>query len=172
MKKKSYKAFTFFEVILYIALASIVIGILFSYGWNIVSMRVKSATIRDTLAGARLVDERLSQEIRSASSIDSENSNFSAPDEKIAMSTPSGQVVVESNSDKISIKRGDAPAQFLHADNVRIKNLNFFDSGGGSGHVRFVGFSFTAEAYYPDSRDRAEYQYSVNWQGGAEVRTK
>jgi hypothetical protein len=40
----------------------------------------------------------------------------------------------------------------------------------GDGKIQYIGFSFTAQAYYPDAGVRYEYQYSTDFQGGAELR--
>jgi hypothetical protein len=163
--------FTFIEMILYLALAAMVIGILFAYGWNIISINTKSTTLRETIAGSRLVTERLKREIRSANDVDKDNSVFDHIPGKITLDTDEGKVVIEADGDKISIKRGDATADFLHSEEVRIKDFLLTDEVSSDGKIRYVGFSFDAESHYPAAGNRFEYQYSFLIKSGAEIRS-
>lgn len=169
---KNQRGFTLMEIILYIALVAILGGVLFSYGWNIVSARIKSEVMRETFGSARLVGERLKREIRSAVEIDRDNSVFNQAPGKIVFTTSDGNIIIESDSDKISIKRGSDEAQFLHSDFVRIRNFLLTRQISGDGKIKFVGFSFVAEAYYPNAGERFEYQFSVPIKGGVEIRNQ
>lgn len=166
------KGFTLLETIIYIALATIVIGIIFSYGWNLSLSRTKTGIVRETTGSARLISERLKREIRMANEIDGENSVFNDIPGKIVFSTAEGDVTIESENDKISIKRGGAEKEFLHSDNVRTRDFLLTRQVSGTGKTEFVGFSFTMESYFPDAGDRSEYQYSVPWQTGIEIRNQ
>jgi len=170
MKKQKPKGFTLIEVILYIAIMAIMGGVFFSYGWNIVSARIKSATVRETFESAVLVSERLKRELRSATDIDQEHSAFNESPGKIVFTTLDGEVTFESSGDKVSIKREGEEAQFLHSDFVRIRNFLLTRQISGDDKIQYVGFSFTAEAYYPAAGERYEYQFSVPMRGGVEIR--
>jgi hypothetical protein len=172
MKNQKLKGFTLLETILYIALLTILVGVLFSYGWNIVSVRIKSAVVRETFESAMLVSERLEREVRSASNIDQQHSVFDQMPGKIVFTTSDGDMVIESFGDKISIKRGNEDAQFLHSDFFRIRNFLLTRQISDSGQIQYVGFSFTAEAYYPGAGDRYEYSFSVPEKGGVEIRSQ
>jgi hypothetical protein len=172
-EKKIFKnGFTFIETILYIALATVIGGILFSYGWNMVSARVKSATVRNTYSGARLVEERLKRELREAIDVDKNNSVFDQAPGKIIFTTSDGEVRIESAGDKISIKRENNSPEYLHSDNVRIKNFILTKQISSDDKIEYVGFSFDAQADYPNSRGRYEYQYSFPLRGGVEIRSR
>jgi hypothetical protein len=164
MKKIGNKGFTFLEVILYMALTTIVIGVLFSFGWNMIGAKSKAATVRETLAGARLVSERLKREIRAAQDINEDQPG------KLVLTGEDGEITIESIGDKISIRRALSDPQFLHSDNVRIKNFQLTQQVSSDGKTQYVGFSFTAEAYYPEAPDRYEYNFSTPFRSGAEAR--
>ncbi|GEM_PF-3041235 len=174
MKKKtsSKKGFTFIETLIYITLATMVIGILFAYGWNVVMARVKANTMRETESGAEVLSEILKREIRSASEVKTDQSVFDNAPGKLVLNTADGEVTIEANNDKVSIKRGSASPQWLHPDTVRMRDLKFTAQLDGAGLVQYVGFSFTAEAYYPAAGGRSEYEFSIPIEAGAELRNQ
>lgn len=172
MTNKTTKGFTFIETILYIAISSIVIGTLFAYGWNMVSARTKAATMRDTVANARLVAQRLNNEIRMAIDVDKDNSSFDIANGKITLTTTREKVVIESNGDRISIARGENSPQFLSGENVRVRNFQLSKQESDTGKIQYVGFSFVVEAYYPQALDNYQYNYSLAINSGAEVRSQ
>lgn len=168
---KIKKGFTFIETILYIAISTIVIGVLFAYGWNMISAKTKSATIRETSSSARFITERIKREIRMSTDVDSTQSVFGGVG-KITLTTPQGKVVIESVGDRMLITRGNSPAQFLAGNNVRIRNFELSKQESINGKVQYVGFSFTVEAYYPQAANRFEYNYSVAVNSGTEIRSQ
>jgi hypothetical protein len=170
MKKIGEKGFTFLEVIIYIALTTIVIGVLFSFGWNMIGAKSKAATVRETLAGARFVNERLKREIRAAQEINRDQSVFGETPGKLVLTGEDGEITIESIGDKISIQRGSSDPQFLHSDRVRIRDFQLSEQVSTDGKTQYVGFSFTAEAYYPEASDRYEYKFSTPFRSGGEVR--
>ncbi|NTW26940.1 MAG: hypothetical protein HGA36_01305 [Candidatus Moranbacteria bacterium] len=172
MTNKTKKGFTFIETILYIAISSVVVGVLFAYGWNMVSARTKAATMRDTAANARLIMLRLNNEIRMATDIDKNNSVFEGENGKISLTTPQGKIMIESIGDRISIARGENSPQFLSGENVRVRNFQLSKQENDAGKVQYVGFSFTVEAYYPEALNSYEYNYSLPINSGAEVRSQ
>ena len=172
MKKDNKKGFTFIETLIYIALATMVLGIIFSYGWNILSLREKSTTVNETYSDAELLNERLKREIRSTSSVDKDNSIFGSVPGKLVLKTDNGDVTIEVVNDKVSIKRGNGDAVFLHRDSVRIKSFLLTKEESADGEILYVGFSFDVQAYFPEAGNRFEYQYSVPIESGAEIRNQ
>lgn len=166
------KGFTFIETILYVALCLIVLGIVFSFGWNVISIREKTVTMHDTFSEVVLVNEVLKREIRSAIDIDKNDSIFNESPGKIALITDEGRVKIESVNDKISIIRNDNRVDFLHSDKVRIRNFVLTKKESAEEKIIYVGFSFNAESYYPQAGERHEYHYSVSARSGAEIRSQ
>ena len=169
-KRKTKKGFTFIETILYVAISTIVIGALFSYGWNMISNRTKAVTMRDVSENARIVNEKLNYEIRMATDVDLEQSVLEGSALKLVLKNDKGQVVIDSNEDRITLTRNNEAPQFLASSDVRIRNLHFSTQVSESGKVQYVGFSFTAEAYYPQADVRFEYNYASEVESGGEIR--
>jgi hypothetical protein len=166
------KGFTLLEILIYLGLMMIIVGILFSYGWNILSIRVKSAVQRETLRSAMLAGERLKRELRSAVQIDQEHSVFGSVPGKIVFTTPSENITIESDADRISIQRGGDNPEFLMNDAARAREFQLDESVSGDGTVNYVGFSFIAESHYPELINRQEYQFSASFHSGAEIRSQ
>jgi hypothetical protein len=171
-KNRRKKGFTLLEMIIYVSIATIVIGVIFSYGWNLSLLRTKNDVVRKTTDGAEFTGDLLAREIRAATEIDEGNSVFNDIPGKIVFFTDEGRVTIESESDKISIKRGEAGKEFVHSDAMRAKNFLLTRQVSGSGETQFVGFSFTMEAYFPEAGARSEYQFSVPWHSGVEIRSQ
>src|SRR3989344_7372816 len=65
------KGFTLIELILYMALVSIVLTAIVPFAWNIIGGGVKSSAQQEVFSQARFVSERIKYEIRNASGITS-----------------------------------------------------------------------------------------------------
>ena len=170
MEGKKLSGITLIETILYLGLAVIVLGVLFSYGWNIIGINIKSQVVQETERSAQLVGERLASEIRRADSVDSANSTFGIP-AKLTLLTAGEIVVIEDAGNHITLTRGLADPVSLNSQNVQIKNFVLTQQVSDTGEVQYVGFSFEAVADYPGSANRSEYQYSLPFSSGVALRT-
>ena len=168
--KKSRKGFTFIETLLYIALVTIISGVLFSFGWNVIFLRTKTNVVNETTSSAKILQEKISNEIRSADSADFENSIFNASEGKLVLNSLAEKIVIASESGKVSIKRGDEAPIFLHSNTSRVKNLVFTREIDSNNQSYYIGYTFLVEAYYPQANGRFEYQYSTDIKSGAEIR--
>ena len=171
-KTKKKNGFTYIETLIYIALATIVLGLIFSYGWNVLSIRERSTTISETTSDAQFLSERIGREIRAALSVNKDQSVFDENPGKLVLKTADGEVIIESSNDKISIQRNGDSADYLHRDTVRVKNFIFTKEEAADNKIIYVGFSFDAQAYFPGAGNRFEYLYSIPVRSGVEVRSQ
>jgi len=169
MKLKKLSGITLIETILYLGIAVIILGVLFSYGWNVIGINIKSQIVQETQRSAQLVGERLAYEIRQADSVDSANSNFGSP-AKLVLLTDGNATVIEYSGGQITSKRGSADAVPLNSQNMQIKNFALTPQVSDAGEVQYVGFSFEVVANYPGTAKRSEYQYSLPFSSGAALR--
>lgn len=169
--RKKMAGMSLIETILYLGIAVFVLSALFSYGWNVISIGVKSQVIQETVVAGQLIGERLRFEIRQAESVDRTLSNFPS---KIVLQKDGETVVIEMVNDQISLKRGAADPVRLHSSDIRIANFAFTEQAiavDGTDKTDYVGFSFDAVADYPGSETRSEWQYSLPFVSGAALRT-
>jgi hypothetical protein len=172
MRKINPNGFTFFEVILYLAIATMVVGIFFSFGWNIVSARVKSATCRETRGNAILISERIKQELRRSESINRDESVFGETPGKIVFNTSDGEVTIEAIEDRIRIQRENADPIYLSGDRIKVRDFFLKNSVDSEEKINYIGFSFSAEAYYAENQKRFEYQCSIPVNSGVAPRNR
>jgi len=165
-KIKKFHGLTLIETILYLGIAVIILGVLFSYGWNIIGINIKSQVVRETEQSAQLIGERLAYEIRRADSAEI----FENP-VKLVLHIGADMIVIEDSGNQITIKRGVADPVPLNSQNVQIKHFVLTEQVSDTNETQYVGFSFEAAANYSESSSRSEYQYSSNFSSGAALRT-
>lgn len=169
-EKKKMVGVTLIETILYLGIAVLVLGAIFSYGWNIIGTSVKASVVRETLASAEIFRERLMREIKNAQSVDRGNSAFGSAPGKLALQVDGGSVTIEDLGGEIVLKRGTNDPVSINFENVRINNLIFTEQISAEDETEYVGFSFDAAASYAGSEKRSEYQFSVPFRSGAALR--
>lgn len=165
------KGVTLIETMLYLGIAVLILGTLFSYGWNVVGISVKSQVMRETGAAAQLVGERITYEIRQAGSVDRNTSVFGGSPAKLVLQKDGETTIIEDSENQITVKRGSADPVPLHSGDIRIKNLVFTEQVSETDETQYVGFSFEAAAAYPGTSTRSEYQYSADFHSGSALRT-
>jgi hypothetical protein len=165
MKNIKLSGMTLIETILYLGMAVIVLGVLFSYGWNIIGINMKTQVVQETTRSAQLVEEKLQYEIRSADSV-----AVSENPVKLELQTDGDTVTIEDAGNKITIKRGSADPVVLNSQWVQIKNFVLTKQVFDADEIQFVGISFEAVANYPGSSERSEYQYSLPVNFGVALR--
>jgi hypothetical protein len=169
-KRKNFVGLTLIETILYLGIAVIVLGMLFSYGWNIIGLSIKAQVIRSASQTGQLVEERLTYEIRRADSVDKDNSDFGSSPKLVLLTSSGDPVTIEDSGNQITIKRGAGDPISLNSAQVQIKNFTLTKQANDTGEVQYVGFAFDVVANYPGSAQRSEYQYSSSFSSGSALR--
>lgn len=162
---------TLIETMLYLGLVVLVLGAVFSYGWNVMGLSVKSRIAQGADETARLVAERVVAEIHAADSVDQGNSNFGDMPAKLTLQTAGDTVTISVSGNQLWIRRGAGSAIALNAADFSIKNFIFTQQVSATDETQFVGFSFDVEAAYPGSDKRSEYQYVLPIRAGSALRT-
>lgn len=170
--QKKFKGISLIETILYLAIAVFVLGMIFSYGWNITGLGVKTTVARKTLAAAEILRERMAYEIRQVESVNRGASNFGGSPARLVLRKTGGDIVIEETDGKTTIKRGDDAPTALHSGDIKMENMVFSEQVSAEDETEFVGFSFEAVADYPGSAGGSEYQYSLPIRSGAAIRNK
>jgi len=160
------RGFTFVELILYVALVTIILSSLVPFAWNMVQTGVKSAVVQEVNASARYISERIKYEIRSATGINS----VSPMSISLATSTPgTNPTIVDLADGNIRIRQGANPAVNLNSTNVVINNLLFTNYTSSDNKTKHVQFTMTIAASFAAARQ--EYQDSVVLESSSEVRS-
>lgn len=162
--------FTFIELILYVAIVTIVLSALVPFAWSAVETGVKSAVQQEVNANARYISERIKYEIRNANSITS-ITNTSCSVNSIELNTTTNAItVIDVSGGKIRIRYGAAGTPInLNSDNTNVSCLTFTDYRSGDGKTKHIQFTINIAASFAAARQ--EYQDSVVVESSSEVRS-
>jgi len=159
--------FTLIEVILYVAIVTIVITALVQFAIVIVNNNTKSATQQEVYNNARFISEKIKYEIRNASGINSLSTS------QIILATTdvnTNPTTVSLSGNNIFIKRaGFAPIN-LNSTYTTISNLSFINYSSSDLKTKNIQYTFTISAAF-GNQARQEYQESLSIQSSAELRS-
>lgn len=164
MKKR--QGFTLIELILYVAVVTIMLSALIPLSGNIMSLGTKSTTAQELSANARYVSERIKYEIRHASGITPPVLTNSI---SLTNFSPDTTTVIDLSGNKIRINKNGAGPINLNSDDTTITSLNFTDYSSVDSKTKHIQFVFTITDNLSSARQ--EYINSVNIEGSAELRT-
>lgn len=161
------RGFTFIELILYVAILTIVLSALVPFAWNAVETGVKSAVQQEVNSNARYVSERIKYEIRNATGI---NYLVGSTILSLATATPAtNPTLIYSSGGNMFIKQGTAdPVSIISAKTV-INSLIFTNFTSGDSKTKHIQFVINIAAAFGAARQ--EYQDSVVIESSAEVRS-
>lgn len=164
---KSSAGFTLIELILYIAILTIVLSALVPFAWNAVETGVKSAVQQEVNSNARYVSERIKYEIRNANNINSVNVPLGTIDLNTSTNTTT---VIDLLGGNVRIRYGalGTPVN-LNSANTSINSLTFTNYTSGDLKTKHIQFAITVAAKFGPVRQ--EYQDSVVVESSAEVRS-
>lgn len=163
---KFQKGFTFIELILYVAILTIVLSALVPFAWNAVETGVKSAVQQEVNANTRYISERIKYEIRNATGINLLFGSILS----LATATPiTNPTLIYRSGGNIMIKQGAADAIAINSTNTVINSLTFTDYRSGDNKTKHVQFVMTVAAAFGAARQ--EYQDSVVIESSAEIRS-
>jgi prepilin-type N-terminal cleavage/methylation domain-containing protein len=162
------KGFTFIELIIYVAIVSVMISSLIGFAWNIILGGAKSATQQEVSANARYISERIKYEIRNSFGINSLSST------QIVLCETSGScatnpTTISFTSPNIAIQKNGAAAVNLNSSDISVTSLAFTNNTSSDNKTENISFTFSVTSAYTGNRQ--EYQYTVNLRSSAEVRS-
>ncbi len=164
--KYSDSGFTLIELILYIALVTIILSALVPFAWNSVETGVKSSVRQEVNANVRYISERIKYEIRNSTGINSVTATSISLSTSASATNPT---VIDLSGGNILIKQGTGSTVNLNSANTVINSLIFTNYTSGDNKTKHVQFVMTVAAFYAAARQ--EYQDSVVVEGSAEVRS-
>lgn len=164
--RKTFEGFTLIELILYMAIVSVVTTSLISFGWNIINNGIKSTVDEEVYSNGRYIAEKIKYEIRNASGINTVNTTSISLSESNPADNPT---VINLSSSRVTIKKGAAAAVSLNSNDTAISNLVFTNYSSLDNKTKNIQFSFTI--FYKANSVRGDYQSSANFEGDGEVRS-
>lgn len=175
-KTRKQRGFTLIEMLLYVAVAGIVLTSLVGFGWNMIGIGAKNGTHHDAVSNARLASEKLTFFIREATDIDTANSNFgvnlaSVSGSKVTLRgvAPNDPIVFDVSSGTLRVTLGASAPIALVSDNISVSSLVFANASSLNGKSKNVGF--TLQLGTTSGSGRFEYASSTALRSSAEIRS-
>lgn len=159
---------TLVEVLLSVAITTILVGSLVSFAIVSATSRAKAEAITEVEQQAAFVEQFLNRTIREADSVTSPLAGSSASSLSLAM--PAGvpsPVIFTLVNDTLQVVEGSSMAEQLHSNQVQMSNLTFYNAtvGAGAGSVQY---RFTLTATNPTGRN--EFSYTRTYEGAGSLR--
>lgn len=165
--KKTYNShqhsgYTIIEMLLYIAIFSLIIGSILSVAMSIANQRIQNQITQEVDYQGNLAITNITQNLRNASTINTPTpGNTSA---SLSLNTPSSDnnpsiydVINDQSVDKLRFKAGVSAAEYLTSSRVSISNLSFSNMAITGGRDS-VYISFTLTYHNPANKPQLDYQ--------------
>lgn len=174
-KTQKQKGFTLLEVLLYVAIISMVLSAVVFFAWNVLYGGVKSGRLSEVNYAARYASERIQYEIRNSSGITVASSNFganlaSAAGTKITLTNASAAknpTIIDVSSGQLRLTVGANAPVNLTPINISVTNLTFTNNSSGDNKTRNLSFTFSVQSNIPSAGN--VYQ-NVTLESAAEIR--
>lgn len=161
-----HHAFTLIELLIYLAIVTVVVGALVVFAWNIIGAGAKSATEQEVFSAALYVSERIKAEIRDASGINSVTATSISLANSNAAKNPT---IIDLSAGKIRVKYGAAAAVTINSTDTNVSSLVFTNYTSGDNKTKDIQFTFTLQSNF--STTRQEFTETTALRSAAEVRS-
>ncbi len=154
--------YTIIEMLLYIAVFSLIIGSILAVAISITNQRIQNQVNQEVDAQGRLVMSSITQSLRNASTINTPSVGNSSASLSLNTTTAANNPtvydsVIDQNVNKVRIKVGSASAEFLTSSRVSVSNLSFTNRAISGGRDS-IEISFTLNYYNPSNKSTLQYQ--------------
>ena len=169
---RSLKAFTFLEVILYVAIISIFLVTSILFSWDVVYGGIKSNTQQEVSYNLRLVSSRISYETRNAVSVNSVGLSSISLESSDSSRNPT---VIDLNAGQVRIGYGNsggcpiANPCALTSNRVNVTSLNFENLTDVEEKAIIIKFEIVLEHVNPSNQ--ANWEKSQSYSSSVELRS-
>ncbi|MBP6888840.1 MAG: prepilin-type N-terminal cleavage/methylation domain-containing protein [Candidatus Pacebacteria bacterium] len=169
IKKIKSKGFTLIEMILYVAICSMLLLSLSTMFSFLLGSRVKSQAITEVNQQGFFVMHLLTSSIRNAKSVDTPAMSATSPTLSITTQSPLlSPTVIGTSNQVIVLTEGAATALPITNSRISVSSLLFENISSSSSTDRVVRISYTLT--YKSASLRQEYSYSKTFTGSATLR--
>lgn len=161
-KKHLKKGFTFVELLLYMAIMSIVLTSMTMLAWNAIGAGAKNSTLQEVYSNARYVSERIKYEIRNASALGTVGASSLAYTDANSVSS-----TIALSGGNVQLTKGSSVN--LNSPDTTVDSLVFTNYSSLDSKTKHVGFTMTMRANY--SGARFEFKETISLRGSAELRS-
>jgi Tfp pilus assembly protein PilE len=166
-----HKGFTLIELVLYIAIVSMMLITLIPFAWNIIEGGTKSSTQQEVFDNARYISEQIKYQIRNAIGI-----NSVAPTQisLVTADSTTNPTIISLTGTDMTMKLGNGGSINLNSANATISAVSgviFTNYTSADNKTKNIQFVFTTRANYSGSGSRQEFNESTTIEGDGEVRS-
>jgi competence protein ComGC len=172
---QTQKSFTLIELLLYLAIVTVVLTSLVLFAWNIIETGAKSGNQEMVTSEAKMLSEKIGYQIRNANDINIASSNFgvnlaTTPGNKISLANnaPNNPTLIDALNGQARITLGASAAVTLNSTNTNLTNLTFINYTSVDGKTKNLQYTLTLQSKYPSHGNVYE---SVTLENAAEVRS-
>jgi len=178
--QQSQKGFTLIELIVYIAIASLVLVSALNIGWNVSLGQTNSSAKKEVYLNARLILNELQNQIRQADGVITANSVFNTNPGTLSLDYPGGNADVVFNTYSKAVNVGGAVTNItklrvyegmnysdLTSDQVDVTNFTVQNLQRGTEKTN-IGITLTLERVNPGNDPK--YDASINIQTAISLR--
>jgi len=180
LKTKNYrlstkKGYTLLELLLYLAIFSVIITAVVYFAWNVVYGGQKSSNLNEVSYSARYTAERIKYEIRNSSGITLGSSYFgvnlaTTPGSKLTLTSADvsrNPIVIDISSGTLRATVGANPVANLTPTNISVTNLVFTNNSSGDSKTKNISFALTLESNVVSP---GQIKQSIILESAAEIR--
>ena len=165
--RKTFKAYTLIEVLVYVGLTSSLMIVIVSLVTFLLQNRVKSQTINEVESQGTILMQQLSKIIANARGIDMPVSGTSLNSLSLDVYNSSNDpTVISVNGSELQITEGTLAPITLTSNKVLISQVNLISSGAGTTNGS-IKISFTLS--YNNPGNLQEFNYQQNFYGSASI---
>jgi hypothetical protein len=170
--RTSLKGFSFFEVILYLALFSLFATALLTFSWDVLHLVDKQRTEESVFSDTRFVSEKLNALIRQSTGIDTEASVLENDEGKLVLAQPdsSDTITIEQINGQAFFTESGEEAVGLNSPATAIESLSFQKYGSSEDGSEYIFYILTVTGVADAETTPSRYQASATLQGGAFIR--
>lgn len=172
MQIKSNKGYTIIEMLLYIAIFSLIIGSILSVAMSISNQRIQNQITQEVDYQGNLAISNITQGLRNAVSINTPTPANSAS--SLSYNTPNASsnpsvydVVSDQGVNRLRFRAGSTGAEYLTSSRVTMSNLSFSNRAiTGSKDSIYISFTLT----YLNPANKPQLNYQKNFYGVTTIR--
>jgi len=170
MEKPFQKSFTLMEMIIYLAVFSIIIVVILAFIFWFINANAKSKAMRETLMNARKAMEIIIHEINSASSIYTPTTSTAQISLETLNYLPTGEYTSYIDIYKcglaVCLKKESQNPEALTSESINVDNLSFTKILTGS----IYSFQIILDVSYNNPSSQPQYQAAVSLTSTAALR--
>lgn len=157
-----HSGYTIIEMLLYIAIFSLIIGSILSVAMSIANQRIQNQITQEVDYQGNLAITNITQNLRNASTLNTPTPGNSSASLSFNTSTPANNPSVydvsgDQSVNKLRFKAGSSASVYLTSSRVTMSNLNFSNRAITGGRDS-IYISFTLSYNNPTNKPQLSYQ--------------